>query len=286
MPLAHFAQRAARSVVQLCSSLVALSACLAGCAGPVPEQEEGVVSTSEAVEGVNGLAMNGLAMNGLVKNGLAMNGLTANGLTANGLMRTSAISAALNGDPLAQMFMQYVVSCALPTGQNVVLTTPAGQPSYTFTGGLGVAPEWGAGDRASCDATCQQWVSACVISRVNALGQHVALSERGNNPALALVAGEAAFYPNREATYFGNVFLAPQELYGCRSAGDDQTLIGRVCGDGADVSGCLVTVADPCQSRCGPRRADGSYAECATANGSFMPAVTVYRLSTSTSANM
>ena len=54
--------------------------------------------------------------------------------------------------------------------------------SYTFAGSLGIAPDWGASDDAACDDTCQQWVSACVISRLNFLGVHVALSPPGSEP--------------------------------------------------------------------------------------------------------
>jgi len=276
MPLTALAPIAARSSILLCSSLIATSAYLAGCAGSASGEEVG--STQQAMEDENGLTMNGLAMNGLAMNGLAMNGLAMNGLTMNGLMQTSDIASTLDSDPLAQMFMKYVVSCALPTGQNVVFPTLAGQTNYTFLGGLGIAPQWGADDGASCDVTCQQWISACAISRVNALGQHVPLSERGNNPGLALAAGEATLYPNREATYFGNVFTAPQMRYACRTAGDDQTLIGRPCGNGADVSTCAITVLGDCNSVCSTHNADGSYSSCATPSGTFVPAVTVYRM--------
>jgi hypothetical protein len=256
----------------LACSLALASTGLVGCVVAV-EAEEDVATTQQSDEQENGLTMNGLTMNGLTMNGLTMNGLTMNGLTMNGLRRSSAAIASLATDPNAQLFFKYVVSCALPPGQSV---TVAG---ITFQGSVGVAPQWGV-DGGSCNRTCQQWVSACVISRVNYLGVHVPLSIRGDSPALALAEGEAAAYPDREATYFGNVLTVPQELHACRAAGDDPTLIGRPCGHGADVSGCAISVLDqPCQHVCAlTNRAIGYFGSCATPDdGTFVPAVTVYR---------
>jgi len=165
------------------------------------------------------------------------------------------------------------VSCALPADQSIDV------PGYgSFAGSLGLAPEWGA-EGSSCDAACQSWVSACVISRVNYLGVHVPLSERGNAPGLALATGEATDYPSREATYFGNVFTVPQQLYGCRAAEDDQTLVGRPCGNGANVTGCIITVEGDCHTLCSVYDpATGYFGGCTTStNGTFVPAVTVYR---------
>jgi hypothetical protein len=251
----------------LCAAALGLTACSGA-------DEDLVGITQQPDEAMNGLAMNGLAMNGL-----AMNGLVTNGLTANGLMMTGDIAAILDADPLARMFMRYVVSCALPAAESIVFPGLAGQDDLVFTGGLGVAPEWGT-DGSACDTACQEWVSSCVIARVNALGQHVPLSIRGDNPGLALAPREAAGYPRREATYFGNVFASPQELYACRAAGDDQALIGRACGDGADVSRCGIDVLGDCHVVCADLDpATGAFGSCTTpANGTFGPASTVYRM--------
>ena len=265
----HLASRIpsyARSSLATCSSLLALTVCLTGCTGTAADPGEDVGSAHQAMEDMNGLSMNGLAMNGLAMNGLTMNGL----------MQTAAIQTTLVNDPLAQMFLSYVVSCALPSGQTMVPSYLVGLTSYSFAGNLGLAPQWTI-EGGSCDTTCQNWISACAISRVNALGQHVPLSERGNNPGLALAAGEAALYPHREATYFGNVFASPQKRYACRAAGDDQTLIGRPCGNGSDVSACAITVLGDCNTVCSVHNADGSFGSCTTPDGVFQQAVTVYR---------
>jgi hypothetical protein len=259
-----------------CSSVVSIG-CSADGWAPEPER---LGAAAQPMVWVNGLAMNGLAMNGL-----AMNGLVTNGLTVNGLMMTSDIAAILDADPLAQMFMTYVVSCALSADQSVVFPYLAGQADFIFAGGVGVAPGWGA-DGSACDATCQQWVSSCVIGRVNALGQHIPLSIRGENTGLALAPGEATAYPDREASYFGNVFTNPQQLYACRAAEDDQTLIGRSCGDGADVSQCAIDVLGDCHAVCSILDpTTGAFGDCTTpTGGAFGPASTIYRLPTGTPA--
>ena len=271
----------ARVALPLVGLLLSVTACtLSPDASQTPEAVGDAREAALGENGLmgNGLMGNGLTNNGLMGNGLMGNGLMGNGLTANGLTSIAGLQGTLDADPLAQMFLKYLISCALPADQTVVIASADGTTSYTFPGGLGVAPEWGS-DTGSCDATCQQWVSSCVISRVNYLGVHVPLSIRGDNPGLVEVGTEATDYPNREATYFGNVFTTPQKLYGCRTAGDDQTLIGRPCGHGADVSTCIIDVLGDCGTVCGETFADGSYGACATpADGTFVPAATVYRL--------
>jgi hypothetical protein len=234
-----------------------------------------VGAAAEALFNTNGLTSSGLTSGGLISSGLISSGLTSGALTS-----LSGLAQTLDTNPNAPMFLSYVVSCALPEGQTVVVPSAANPgTSHTFNGSIGIAPAWGASDTASCDATCQEWVSACVISRVNHLGQHVDLSIRGANAALALVPGEATDYPNREATYFGNVFTSPQQIYGCRTATDDQTLINRPCGHGADVTGCVIDVLGDCGSVCSVNDpTTGYYGTCTAGSTTYGPVVTIYRL--------
>jgi hypothetical protein len=260
-----------RSLLALVSSIVVSSTGLTACAGAAPGDDIG--SATEDV-----VAMNGMSIDALTMNGLPTSALTANSLTTSGIAKTPSIASTLDSDPLAQVFMQYVVSCALPPWQSVSIPSAAHPLDYIYAGGLGLAPLWGV-EGGFCDTTCQQWVSACAISRVNALGEHIPLSERGDNLGLMLAPGEAAAFPDREATYFGNVFVSPQMRYACRAAGDDQSLIGRVCGDGADVTGCAIDVLGDCHVVCAIDNLDGSFGACTTpTNGIFLPAATVYRL--------
>jgi hypothetical protein len=190
---------------------------------------------------MNGLTMNGLTMNGLTMNGLTMNGLTMNGLTMNGLTMNGL--AAAMADPQAQLFLKYLVSCALGPQQS--LTVTAGGTTHTFPGQLGLAPQWGS-DHGSCDGSCQRWVSACLLARIDAAGIDREISVRGPNPMLFPTAQEISQYTQREATYFGNLFVSGQPRFLCLAPGQKQDQ--RVCGD--SLADCPMTVVGSCAQDC------------------------------------
>jgi hypothetical protein len=258
-------------------SSVALTS-LAAC-GTAP-LDPGTPSLSVDILSLNGLTPAALTENALARDGAALGGLVENSLTIDGVENTPAIRHRLDSDALARTYFSYVVSCALPAGQAIVFPRLAGRTHVTFSGSIGVAASWGH-DGGSCDDTCQEWVSACVIARVNHQGVHVPLSLRGGSAVLALADREEALFPSREATYYGNVLTSRQVMFACRTTGDDWTLIGRPCGNGADVRNCVIDVVDPCESRCSKSFSDGSYETCATSSAAgatvFVPAVTVYR---------
>ncbi len=180
-----------------------------GCAASTGE-EVGVAEepalTSNALTS-NALTSNALTSNALTSNALTSNALTSNALTSNALTSNALTSNGLK-DPNSQEVMYYIVGCALPAGAEVVT------PEQTYQGELGLAPEWGL-PGGQCDQDCQQWVSACVLARVDFLGVHVEISVRGASPALATSAAEQAAYPDREAAYFGNIFGATQQRFAC-----------------------------------------------------------------------
>lgn len=240
----------------------------AGCvASSAPESEEGPTGAAAlAEEEQNGLSWNGLTNNGLMANGLMANGLMANGLMANGLVM-SALS-----DAASRQVLKYIVSCALPAGQSVALNVDG--VDYTFAGALGLAPAWGVAG-GSCDATCAEWVSSCVLSRVNYLGQSVMVSLRGQAAALATSAGERAGFPNAEAAYYGDIFSSPQRRFACTAPGS--SLISRVCGP--STATCVMDVVGSCADVCDPPSPiDGSYDNCRDDQGVIVPgAVTIYR---------
>jgi hypothetical protein len=190
----------------------------------------------------NGLTENGLTENGLTENGLTENGLTENGLTENGLTALDLMKA----DPNVIAFVQYLYSCAMPKGAHMELTFEhTGEDGgltndpVSFDGAIGLAPEWGLRNDSKCDDNCQKWVSACILARVNAYGQHVDISLRAprgifagaadggvgaDSDALGRTDGlklssldggvdtvdggvdEADVYPLREGAYYGNIF--------------------------------------------------------------------------------
>jgi hypothetical protein len=234
------------------SGMVSVLFTAAGFGCGVPPTED-LVESQAAIMTENGLAANGLAANGLAANGLAANGLAANGLAANGL--------AANGlaDPAAHKFMEYVVSCALPADRSV--TFKQGGISYVFAGGIGVAPEW---ETKRCEGSCQRWVSACVLARLNKLGVHRPISIRGANDALAMTPHELQDYPIREATYYGNLFQTEQPRYACLADGLTQDL--RVCGD--SLVGCAVTFPGKCEKVCKRPGPFGTFVDCASKDSS------------------
>jgi hypothetical protein len=201
----------------------------------------------------NGFAANGFAANGFAANGFAANGFAANGFAANGLPLSPSASA-IARDPASREFFKYIVSCALPEG--ALLTLKDQGQTYTFGGALGVAPEWLNG---RCDTTCQRWVTACVLARVNHLGQHVEISIRGDNRALAIQPHEIRDYSVREATYYGNFFQTTPEAYTCLPPGASS--IVRVCGP--SLSDCPMTVAGSCDAVCAGPGPNGTFRDCA-----------------------
>jgi hypothetical protein len=250
-------------------------------AGEEPGAPAGVAAVVDNGLTANGLTANGLTANGLTANGLTANGLTANGLTANGLTANGLTANGLtaNGvttlsDPLTLKFLKYVVSCALGPQQSLSFTA-AGQ-THTFPGQLGLAPQWG-GAHGSCDGSCQRWVSACVLARVDAAGVDREISVRGPTLALLPTWSELFQYTQREATYFGNLFIAGQPRYVCLSPG--QTEDQRACGD--SLSDCPMTVLGSCAKACAFQGLFGDFDFCSDGGRfgtgqTYAESVTVY----------
>ncbi|WP_437604033.1 hypothetical protein WMF28_20865 [Sorangium sp. So ce590] len=208
---------------------------------------------------------NGLTFNGLTFNGLTFNGLTFNGLTFNGLAMAEL------SDPLGRQLLSAIVSCALPEGEAIDLNIEG--VDYSFEGSVGLAPEWGK-DGGECGENCKSWVSACVISRVNYLGQSVRISVRGKDKALASTSEEREEYTEREGAYFGDIFATPQELYACVAPGASQ--IPRVCGP--SIQGCSpIEVLGDCDDVCSKELNDGASDKCRDPSGKMQKgAVTVF----------
>jgi hypothetical protein len=184
------------------SSLSLALALLGGC-GEVPDGQAGL--EVDALTSDNGLrAVNGLkAHNGLdAGSGLAL----GSGLrTPAGLQSTTGLMTTADG----RTTVAYLVRCALPAGHTITKTDQLGA-SYTFTGEIGLAPEWESG---TCGQSCQMWVSACMLSLVNTTGMHYPVWMVGQNPALGW--GTNPAYPFQEGSFFGNIFTSPPSAYFC-----------------------------------------------------------------------
>jgi hypothetical protein len=224
----------------------------AGCGG---EPDADVEEIQSAILSDNALSANALSANALSANALSANALSANALSANALSANALTASALR-DPLAREFLKYVVSCALDEDDGFTMRIDG--KKYEFPGGLGLAPEW-ARSRGSCDGECQRWVSACVLARVDAAGVKRIISLRGDHHALKPDGAELRKYTDREATYFGNVFVPKQPRFLCLSPGktDDE----RVCGD--SMRDCPMTVVGSCDDACGDDDGPyGSFGDC------------------------
>ena len=184
--------------------------------------------------------------------------LTNNALTNNALTNNALTNNALS-DPNARDVLKYIVSCALPAGRKVSFV--AGGVTYTYPGELGLAPQWEKID-GNCNTACKQWVSACVMARVDYLGEKVLISVRGEHPGLTSTKDERTAYSVREGTYFGNIFAPTTERYACISPG--RTGLPRVCGPTLD--GCAVEAVGECDQTCKKPLSDGSFPDCSNEN--------------------
>jgi hypothetical protein len=240
-----------------------LLAVWASACGGEPGAQPDVQEISSYALSANALSANALSANALSANALSANALSANALSANALS-ANALSAKALEDPLAREFLKYVVSCALPADQTVNMTIQG--KAYSFPGSLGMEPQWGQRG-GSCDESCQRWVTACVLARVDFLGVERPISVRGLNPGLRTSFKEALDFPVSEATYFGNVFAPDKPLFACLAPG--KTTDARVCGD--SMKSCPMQVVGPCARACVFEGVFGSFNLCSTSGKALRP---------------
>ena len=227
----------------------ALLAALSTACAVAADSDELPVVEREAV-----MTMNAMTMNALV---LAdkLHAMTLNGLTAEALVANPGVPEALE-DPDARMFLRYLTACALPAGARFEVVIDGRVQG--FDGELGLAPEW-AGPQGSCGPSCRGWVSACMMARVNAHGEHVPISIRGEHPALRADRLELRDFPTFEAAYFGDVFAPAQELLSCTADGMPAP---RVCGEGDSAGTCVIDTMGACQDVCARPARQRSYGIC------------------------
>jgi hypothetical protein len=248
--------------------LVVGSSSLAGCTVPTEADDDVVGVTQQAETEDNGLDTNGFTNNGFTNNGFTNNGLISTGLISNNLYSTTAFQN-ISWDTVTQKFFKYVVGCALSPNQTVTVTLDG--VDYTFSGSLGIAPAWGT---AACNAACQQRVSACVMARVNYLGQTVLISLR-NSSLLTTTPAEETAFPYVEGAYYGNIFTSPQVHFACKARGN--SLISRSCGP--DLTHAFTQIVGNCEDVCSYQDPDdGSFSGCLDSNNNVVnDVVTVYR---------
>ena len=196
----------------LLTSCVLLLGAEVGC-GPADTPVEPPEPRAQAQEAVSG---NGLSFNSLSSNGLSFNGLSFNGLSS------PSFKGWFQSNPeRASEVMHYVVRCAVPAGQTRTYTHPQSGQTYTWEGGLGLAPLWAAGWAAPIVE--QQLVSACLAAHVNPYSVHIPISVLGRNAhgqPIAYTNDELNAFPKHESCFFGNLFTG-RGVY----AGSEGTLL-------------------------------------------------------------
>jgi len=229
---------------------------------------------SRATVVVNTITVNTLAPNSLTNNAILANAILANAILANSLSFNALVGIPLASNnsldvlvtmPLDQIaaqtpnvpsnmtlwyvpeLMEYFVGCALNSGQSWNMTYNG--TSYTFQGSLGLAPTVLTGLPSEDQ---MQWLSGCLMARVNFYQKHVLISLRGT--AFSTVPQEEAEYTVFEGSFFGNIFSFPQQKYVCQGVGEEDELLEspdgalRVCTDPS--FDCLMTNVGKCSDVC------------------------------------
>jgi hypothetical protein len=182
--------------------LAVVISALTGCTEP---SQDGAEADPEELLSDNGMkTINGLrAHNGLATgNGLSL----GSGLkTPGGLSSTTGLMTTADG----RTTVSYLVRCALPPGRSITKTDQTGK-AYTFTGQIGVAPEWETG---TCGGSCERWVSACMLALVNTTGDHYPLWLVAQNPAIGW--GLDPTFPFQEGAFFGDIFTSEPYAFYC-----------------------------------------------------------------------
>jgi hypothetical protein len=248
-----------RSFFQMTASLFLFTVGAAGCgAEDTIEEDEATDTVEQESITSNSLAANAVVANAVVANAVVANAVVANALNSAALGNIADLTSALanttpTGDPdyptkghYAQKVLEYIYGCAMPSGSTLVLNL--GDSTFTAEGYLGLAPEWGT---SSCDNTCKEWVSACVLARVNGYGVPINISLRGDHAALNPGSAERNAYTKHEGRFWGKLFdgAVNNEFYACTGT-DSSTgqLTGRVCA--APGGDCGIQVVGACSDHC------------------------------------
>jgi hypothetical protein len=270
---------------------LALSLFAAACAPGGDGVDSGVTQTAGDAElgpmlGGTGCALQSVAGNGMTTNGLTGNGLCQNGLAAAGLnlagVSTSSFATWFNTDPaLANMVMGYLYQCAGSLGTWITWKNPQTGLSYTWAGGLGLAPGWTGGAAATVKE--QQVVTACLGALVNRYGVHVPVAIEGRTAAgtqLAILPTELTTFSVKEGCFFGNLFTGEGVFVGLdHSSWDSKTSSARGCAldhqsVGPSIDCPPLYYVDYCSKRCTLDKTKTFYESCTFNGRTYQPLTT------------
>jgi hypothetical protein len=224
-----------------------------------------------------------LAPNAINPNALAPNALNPSALSGVALdpsaLSVASISALQMPDEagdLSRQFMAYAVSCAFESSQSFSFSWTDSfnvVHNETYWGLLGLAPTW---RTQPLGVDGQQWVSACLASRVNYYGVSVILSSRGDNPTLGCrvtTHNEISTYTYEEGAFWGNLFTASPAVYACNYAPNKSyayskkrdCAAGHLLDNGSTTECGIIHVVGPCSTYCAPLTSTTLYhPSCAT----------------------
>ncbi|XXX78917.1 hypothetical protein WMF30_09080 [Sorangium sp. So ce134] len=154
---------------------------------------------------------------------------------------------------LSRELLRYIYKCAMPKDKKMTLVLddlehPGQTELVDFEGEIGLAPEW---ETSYCNEECKQWVSACVLARVNGYHVKVDISLRGAHSRLAASDQEKAEYKNFEGRFWGNIFDGPSQQRHRACKGPGATLghiTGRICASNG--GNCSFEVEEDCSQAC------------------------------------
>lgn len=156
---------------------LAVSLPMMACSMEVEGEEEADVEEAEVIA-FNKMTNVELIANSLVGTVGAMDALTGNALDSDLFADDGPLPDEMN-DPHSEVFLKYLVECALTTADTVTYTTYANQ-TRTVRGKHGLCPEWADGEPSQ---ECLDVVAGCLLTRNNAEGVEVRVSLRGPNEA-------------------------------------------------------------------------------------------------------
>jgi hypothetical protein len=227
--------------------LAALLLLSSACAADIGDTEQPDLEEAEVMT-FNAMTFNAMTFNALSANFDANQAMVDNPLSSESYDgRVPELKNQLSDD-LTQEFMHYLVGCALAPGQYVEYKDNifGGLYDNKWEGSLGLCPYW---STKPADQACQEVVSSCLLSRVNAFGVSVELSVRGHDArglAIPLGANETNDFPWREGAFYGDIFDQAKLADGVDIFIDDN---GKVHGrDGLNVPGPIYTNMFACVS--------------------------------------
>lgn len=168
--------------------------------------------------------------------------------------RIEISNPALISSPEQRQNLEYLASCALD--ENTALTGNHAGETYDFPGAMGLAPGWA--DRALAQSE-RRWVSACILARTNAFGEHVLISMRSDNAehdALTATREELDSHTLYEGGFFGDLFSETDAgAFVCHGPDHHRDMAAqeerkRVCthdaSDGSGLTRCGFVSIGPC----------------------------------------